>query len=118
MCEGSVVFIPKESPRDKHDSVEPRISLGLPLRMKTRWASAQSSFIPISSMVHIGKNRAVFEVMDEIVSPTAGLILRNLAGTSPLPPRSPSDRRSEVVRGGNGEVPVWGAGLSGARREE
>jgi hypothetical protein len=35
-------------------------------------------------------------------------------GTSPEPPRSTSDRRSEVLRGGSGEVPVWFAGRSGA----
>ncbi len=54
-----------------------------PLMKKTRWAAAQSSFVPISSMVRIGTNRAIFGVMVGVASPTAGSYLHSLTGTTP-----------------------------------
>jgi hypothetical protein len=64
-------------------SLETPIRFGTPLRMMTRWAGAQSSFVPISSMARIGTNRSVFGVMDGIAPPAARQYRRNLAGASP-----------------------------------
>ena len=64
-------------------SEETPILLGTPLRMKTRWEGAQSSFVPITSMVHIGTNRAIFGVMGGTASPTARSYLRSPTVASP-----------------------------------
>jgi hypothetical protein len=52
-------------------SVETPKPFGTPLRMKTRRAAAQSSFVPIFSMAQIGTSRAIFGVMGGVVSSTA-----------------------------------------------
>ena len=95
-------------------SVEAPIPFGTPLRMKTHSAGAQSSFVPISPMVHIGTNRAVFEIMREMASPPT----RSYSIASPEPRRSTSVAHTEVLRRDSGEAPVRPAGRSGAGLEE
>jgi hypothetical protein len=81
--------------------VETPISFGTPLRMKTHWAASQSSFVPISSMAHIGTNRVIFGVVGGIEPPDC-LYLQNITGIPREPRRSTSVSRTEVLRGGSG----------------